>query len=76
MTDKSKVDIAREQIDLLDEGHVGEDVAEWCFKISNGVANTVRQIPLSDADKFRTLRLAAVMLLNVVDEFEIEKAKQ
>jgi len=66
MTDS--VTIARRQLTELDNGHVSEDVAEWCMKISHGVSKAVVEMPIGNHEKIQALRLSAVMLLCLCDE--------
>ncbi|WP_416877955.1 hypothetical protein [Litorimonas sp.] len=59
---------AKDQIDLMQDGHVSEELARWCFKISYGVSKAVTKMPLSKSDKVRALRLSAIMILNLTAE--------
>lgn len=58
-------DIAINEIQSLDDQHISEELAEWCFKIVQGVSKAVTEIPLSDADKRRALTLSAILILNL-----------
>ena len=63
MTDS--IQIAHQELDNFQDGHISEDVAGWCFKITNGVAKAVTEIPMSNSDKVKALRLSAIMLLGL-----------
>ena len=64
-TEMNSSDIAINEIQSLDEQHISEELAEWCFKIAQGVIGAVIEMPMSDADKKRALTLSAILILNL-----------